>query len=103
MTDRPSVAPVDELRAGAFALRNPFHRPARGIVLDSDLGDPLANWLERTADEWESLWHVAAALNANDPVQAAAAAALRRGPYDSHEALTVARLITQPRTEEDPW
>lgn len=103
MTEQPAVAPVDQLRSGAFSLRNPFHLPSPCIVLDVDLAGPLANWLERTADEWESLSHLAADLNSNDPVQAAAAAALRRGPYDSQEALAVARLITQPRTVEDPW
>lgn len=43
------TTPVEELKAAAFQLRNPFHLPGLRVAVDPDLAAPLAAWLEAYA------------------------------------------------------
>lgn len=38
---------AEELHAAAFQLRNPFHQPGLKVGIDPELGNLLADWLER--------------------------------------------------------
>jgi hypothetical protein len=51
MTD---TTPADEFRAAAFQLRNPFHLPGLKVVVDSDLVEPLADWLDAAAKSYDA-------------------------------------------------
>ncbi|MGW3321098.1 hypothetical protein [Streptomyces virginiae] len=44
------MTPAEELKAAAFLLRNPFHQPGLKTVVDTDLVEPLAEWMEYEAN-----------------------------------------------------
>lgn len=44
------MSTAEELRAAAFQLRNPFHRPGLRLAVDSEVGDLLADLLDTAAE-----------------------------------------------------
>ncbi|MCY0959947.1 hypothetical protein [Streptomyces sp. H27-H5] len=43
------MTPADELQAAALQLRNPFRRDNAALVIDAEVADPLADWLDTAA------------------------------------------------------
>jgi hypothetical protein len=49
------MTPAEELRAAAFALRNPLHRDGPAVCIEEEVRSPLAKWLDQTADLLDAL------------------------------------------------
>lgn len=47
-------SPVDELRHAAFLLRNLVRRPELAAAVDLPYTEPLAEWLEETAEGYDA-------------------------------------------------
>jgi hypothetical protein len=79
----PAPAPADELRAAAFLLRN----SVRGltVLVDADLMDPLADWLD-----WAGQF---ASVHADLVLAQGLEPAEERLDSGTRHALTIARLI----------
>ena len=58
------MTPADELRAAAFALRNPLYRDGPAISIEEEVRHPLARWLDQTADLLDALPAITAANHA---------------------------------------
>jgi hypothetical protein len=64
------VSTAEELRAAAFALRNPLHRNGPAISIEEEVRSPLAKWLDQTADLLDALPAITATNHALDVARA---------------------------------
>lgn len=93
--DQPPVYVVDEpMSNGANADYIEAMHPGVGLA--------LAAWLDTAAAGWEDLDLAAATVLDGKPEHAESARLLRAGPYDSTQALAVARLILGQEAPAEP-